>query len=69
MELMTAWKDILCSCTELHDRLEELNQYTGDGVKQKIKNRSAHPVKFRMLTATSTFHYNRKKIHSVKEIS
>jgi hypothetical protein len=48
--------------------LGELNRYTGDGVKQTIKYRSGHPVKFRMLTATLNFTHIENKIHSVKVI-
>ncbi len=31
------WEDIYVHVQNLHDRLGELNQYTGDGAKQKIK--------------------------------
>ena len=38
MELTTDWKDILCASADTRlDRLGELNRYTGDGAKQKIK--------------------------------
>ena len=47
------WKDIYDVCTDTtqtsqHELLigfEKLNRYTGDGVKQKIKYRFAHPAK------------------------
>ena len=31
------WEDIYVHVQNLHDRLGELNRYTGDGAKQKIK--------------------------------
>jgi len=46
--------------------LGDLNRYTGDGAKQKIKTVSAILLDNRMLTATLNFQAYRKKKHILK---
>ncbi len=55
------WEDIYVHVQNLHDRLGELNQYTGDGAKQKIKTVPAILLNNRMLTATFNFQAYRKQ--------
>jgi hypothetical protein len=44
-ELMTLERQVCAIADARMDRLEELNRYTGDEVKQKIKTSSVHPVR------------------------
>ena len=61
MELMAYGKTYMFMCRTHMIGLGDLNRYTGDGAKQKIKTVPAILLNNRMLTATLNFQAYRKQ--------